>query len=58
MEGTCAGEIIIDGDRDEAAVRQGRSTVYVTQDNCHVPELTVRESLEFAAELGMTGRPR
>lgn len=32
------------------------ATVYVTQDDFHVAELTVRETLAFAVRLGMGGR--
>lgn len=34
----------------------GRASVYVTQDDFHVAELTVRESLGFAVRLAMGGR--
>ncbi|CAN0537997.1 unnamed protein product, partial [Scytosiphon promiscuus] len=33
-----------------------RASVYVTQDDFHVAELTVRETLAFAVRLGMGGR--
>lgn len=65
-EGECAGQILLT--RSSSGGRGGvggwvrgnrskdrRAAVYVPQDDFHVAELTVRESLAFAVRLGMGG---
>ncbi|CAM9986009.1 unnamed protein product, partial [Ectocarpus sp. 12 AP-2014] len=69
-EGECAGQILLTqsgggggggggiGRWRRGGKGRGRPSVYVTQDDFHVAELTVRESLAFAVRLSMGGRER
>ncbi|CAN0452911.1 unnamed protein product, partial [Scytosiphon promiscuus] len=57
-EGECAGQIRLKraspaADGGGGGGSGGRASVYVTQDDFHVAELTVRESLAFAVRLAM-----
>lgn len=61
-DGTRAGDILVKGAQTPSSDSSrgrgggaGRESVYVTQEDFHVAELTVRETLEFAVRLGMGG---
>lgn len=70
-EGVCSGEVRFEKELRRSQQDQGedvdgrrgsgrkgsaeRPMVYVTQDDYHIAELTVRETLDFAASVGMRG---
>ena len=49
--GTISGDILFDGVERNASL--SRNMAYVMQDDLHIPNLTVKETLYFAAELRM-----
>jgi ABC-type multidrug transport system ATPase subunit len=50
-KGEISGQILFNG--EERSIGIMRQTAYVMQDNVHIPVLTVRETLQFAARLRM-----
>ncbi|KAJ3142656.1 hypothetical protein HK101_003255, partial [Irineochytrium annulatum] len=53
--GTIGGEILVNGQKPDALYT--RRIGYVASETDHIPTMTVRECLQFAAEMKMPGKP-
>ncbi|CAM9855798.1 unnamed protein product, partial [Choristocarpus tenellus] len=56
--GRCDGDDSVTASSVSYSSTSSRTLAYITQEDCHVAELTVRETLEFAAALKMGSRAR